>query len=120
MGLVLFGGRGIVGRFPVEPPLGQRSPQRTDHLVVPLGFDPFGEDGGARSLDLLEGKVEDPHCLTARGTLSHLQVELDDVRPDYRKHGHRPDIRADIVQGQTGDGRPLPVDAFEQGTRIVV
>ena len=70
--------------------------------------------------DLLVREVQDPHRLTARGILSHLQVELDDVWPDYREHGHCSDIRADIVEGQPGDGRPLPVDAFKQGTWIVV
>ena len=42
MGLVLFGGRGIVGRFPVSHPCAAE-PQRTDCLLVPLGFDAFGD-----------------------------------------------------------------------------
>jgi hypothetical protein len=43
MGLVLFGGRGIVGQFPVESPPAPAEPQRTDCLLVPFGFDAFGD-----------------------------------------------------------------------------
>src|SRR5215467_11548144 len=107
-------GHGLIGRSSVKEPLCQRGPECANHVTMLLSFDPFREDRCAGSLNLLVREVEDLHCFGAWGALCHLQVELDDVRPDHRQHRHGPDIGTDVVQSQCIGGWPLYVDAFKQ------